>query len=69
VSPPKVQTRGTEYARPDLATVAPAADIRQLHFSKDETKLSLDAALFINGLPIAPLELKNSLTKQMVEGV
>jgi type I restriction enzyme R subunit len=40
---------------------------RQLHYSKDATKLSLDAALFINGLPIATFELKNSLTKQTVE--
>ena len=40
---------------------------RQLHYSKDETKLSLDLALFINGLPITTLELKNSLTKQTVE--
>ena len=40
---------------------------RQLHYSKDATKLSLDVALFINGLPIATFELKNSLTKQTVE--
>lgn len=40
---------------------------RQLHYSKDETKLSLDMAIFINGLPIATFELKNSLTKQTVE--
>ena len=40
---------------------------RQLHYSKDETKLSLDIVLFINGLPIATFELKNSLTKQTVE--
>ncbi|ESR26267.1 type I restriction endonuclease [Lutibaculum baratangense] len=40
---------------------------RQLHYSKDSTKLSLDAALFINGLPVATFELKNSLTKQTVE--
>ena len=40
---------------------------RQLHYSKDETKLSLDVAVFINGLPIATFELKNSLTKQTVE--
>ena len=26
---------------------------RQLHYSRDETKLSLDLCLFINGLPIA----------------
>lgn len=40
---------------------------RQLHYSKDATKLSLDAAVFINGLPVATFELKNSLTKQTVE--
>ncbi|HVI86826.1 MAG TPA: type I restriction endonuclease [Dongiaceae bacterium] len=40
---------------------------RQLHYSKDATKLSLDLALFINGLPVATFELKNSLTKQTVE--
>ena len=40
---------------------------RQLHYSKDATKLSLDVAIFINGLPVATFELKNSLTKQTVE--
>lgn len=40
---------------------------RQLHYSKDATKLSLDLAVFINGLPVATFELKNSLTKQTVE--
>ena len=40
---------------------------RQLRYSKDKTGLSLDLALFINGLPIATFELKNSLTKQTVE--
>lgn len=40
---------------------------RQLHYSKDETQLALDLCLFINGLPIATFELKNSLTKQTVE--
>jgi type I restriction enzyme R subunit len=40
---------------------------RQLRYSCDETQLSLDLALFINGLPIATSELKNSLTKQTVE--
>lgn len=39
---------------------------RQLHFSEDATKLSLDAGLFINGLPVCTFELKNSLTKQTV---
>lgn len=39
---------------------------RQLAYSSDETRRSLDMALFINGLPIATFELKNSLTKQTV---
>jgi type I restriction enzyme R subunit len=39
---------------------------RQLHFSPDETKLSLDVCLFINGVPVITFELKNSLTKQTV---
>ena len=39
---------------------------RQLRYSRDETQLALDIALFINGLPIATFELKNSLTKQTV---
>ena len=40
---------------------------RQLRYSHDETQLTLDLGLFINGLPIATFELKNSLTKQTVE--
>lgn len=40
---------------------------RQLRYSRDETQLALDLALFINGLPIATFELKNNLTKQTVE--
>jgi type I restriction enzyme R subunit len=40
---------------------------RQLRYSRDETQLALDLALFINGLPVATFELKNSLTKQSVE--
>lgn len=40
---------------------------RQLHYSREETKRSLDLCAFINGLPIATFELKNSLTKQTVE--
>jgi type I restriction enzyme R subunit len=40
---------------------------RQLRYSLDETLNALDAGLFINGLPIATFELKNSLTKQTVE--
>ena len=39
---------------------------RQLRYSCDETHRALDLGLFINGLPIATFELKNSLTKQTV---
>lgn len=39
---------------------------RQLRYSRDETQLALDLGLFINGLPFATFELKNSLTKQTV---
>ena len=39
---------------------------RQLAYSMDETRRALDLGLFINGLPIATFELKNSLTKQAV---
>ena len=37
---------------------------RQLRYSNDNKQLALDLAIFINGLPIATMELKNSLTKQ-----
>lgn len=40
---------------------------RQLHYSREETKRALDLCAFINGLPVATFELKNSLTKQTVE--
>ncbi len=40
---------------------------RQLRYSRDETQLALDMALFINGLPIFTFELKNNLTKQTVD--
>ncbi len=40
---------------------------RQLRYSADETRRALDLCLFINGLPVATFELKNSLTKQTVE--
>lgn len=39
---------------------------RQLRYSKDSTALSLDMAIFINGLPVITFELKNRLTKQTV---
>lgn len=40
---------------------------RQLRYSRDETQRALDLGQFINGLPVATFELKNSLTKQTVE--
>src|ERR1700690_1352539 len=39
---------------------------RQLRYSAVETANALDLALFVNGLPVATFELKNSLTKQTV---
>ncbi|MEA3350092.1 MAG: type I restriction endonuclease, partial [Chloroflexota bacterium] len=40
---------------------------RQVHYSKDTAKRSLDLVLFINGVPFATFELKNRLTKQTVK--
>ena len=40
---------------------------RQLHYSKADPLLSLDMAVFVNGLPVSTFELKNKLTKQTVE--
>jgi type I restriction enzyme R subunit len=40
---------------------------RQFAYSIDELRRALDLGLFINGLPVATFELKNSLTKQTVE--
>ena len=40
---------------------------RQLHYSRDQSKRSLDLCAFINGLPVITFELKNSLTKQTVD--
>jgi type I restriction enzyme, R subunit len=40
---------------------------RQVRYSQDETRRALDLVIFLNGLPFATFELKNSLTKQTVE--
>lgn len=40
---------------------------RQLRYSRDAGKLALDVCLFINGLPVITMELKNQLTKQNTE--
>lgn len=38
--------------------------MRQLHYSLKDTSLSIDMGIFLNGLPIMTLELKNELTGQ-----
>lgn len=38
--------------------------IRQLKYSRDNTKFAIDCVIFINGLPIITCEFKNNLTKQ-----
>ena len=40
---------------------------RQLRYSNDHSQRSLDIVLFVNGLPIATMELKNRFTGQTVE--
>ncbi|KKL11552.1 hypothetical protein LCGC14_2544690, partial [marine sediment metagenome] len=40
--------------------------VRQLHYSKDSEK-SIDIVLFINGIPIISIELKNQLTGQTIK--
>jgi type I restriction enzyme R subunit len=63
------------YATPSAGNTAAQARFRlnrftvtrQLRYSLDDTAHALDLALFINGLPVATFELKNSLTKQTVD--
>lgn len=40
---------------------------RQLRYSEEYSKLALDLCVFLNGLPIITMELKNQLTKQNFE--
>ncbi len=62
------------YASPSVGNTAAQARFRlnrftvtrQLRYSLDDTAHALDLGLFINGLPVATFELKNSLTKQTV---
>ncbi len=62
---------GTPSPENERATERHAANrfsnTRQLRYSREETRRALDLALFINGLPVATFELKNSLTKQTAE--
>jgi len=60
-SPSARNTKATELHALNRFSVT-----RQLRYSNDETRNALDLAIFINGLPIATFELKNSLTKQTV---
>ena len=58
-SPSPGNTQAAERHRLNRFSVS-----RQVRYSNDNKQLALDLALFINGLPIATMELKNSLTKQ-----
>ncbi len=62
---------GTPSPENEKAVVRHAANrfsiTRQLYYSRNQTRRSLDLAMFINGLPVATFELKNSLTKQTAE--
>ena len=58
-SPSPGNTQAAEFHRLNRFSVT-----RQLRYSSDNKQLALDLAIFINGLPIATMELKNSLTKQ-----
>lgn len=49
------------YAQNDFTVV------RQLHYSQQNTDLSIDVVLFLNGLPIITMELKNHYTGQTVQ--
>ena len=60
-SPSRGNTQAAERHRLNRFSVS-----RQVRYSNDNKQLALDLVLFINGLPIATMELKNSLTKQTV---
>src|SRR6056297_2265340 len=60
-TPTPGNTRAAELHAANIFSVT-----RQLRYSRDETQRALDLGLFINGLPVATFELKNSLTKQTV---
>jgi type I restriction enzyme R subunit len=61
-TPSPGNTRAVELFAANIFSVT-----QQLRYSRDETQLALDLALFINGLPVATFELKNRLTKQTVD--
>ncbi len=61
-TPSPGNTRAAELHAANIFSVT-----RQLRYSRNEKQLALDLAIFINGLPVATFELKNSLTKQTVD--
>ncbi len=61
-TPSPGNTRAAELHAANIFSVT-----RQLRYSQDEKQLALDLGIFINGLPVATFELKNSLTKQTVD--
>jgi type I restriction enzyme R subunit len=61
-TPSPGNTRAVELHAANIFSVT-----RQLRYSQDEKQLALDLGIFINGLPVATFELKNSLTKQTVD--
>lgn len=61
-SPSEKNIRAREMFQKNIFSV-----IRQLRYSQDANKLSLDLCIFINGLPVITFELKNQLTKQNVD--
>jgi type I restriction enzyme, R subunit len=58
-------TLATDALREYHANVLTVA--RQLHYSTRDAKRSIDLVLFVNGLPVATVELKNSSTGQDVD--
>ncbi len=61
VTPTQGNVKASELYSANIFSV-----IRQLRYSRAETMLALDLAIFINGLPVMTFELKNKLTKQTV---
>src|SRR5712692_8678442 len=57
---------GLNYALQKLYDANLFSEIRQLHYS-EKNKNSLDLVLFLNGLPIFTVELKNPFTGQNVQ--
>ncbi|MBZ8117380.1 DEAD/DEAH box helicase family protein [Roseovarius sp. LXJ103] len=55
---------------PDLTRLFEAnilSVMRQVHYSAKDPKKSIDIVTFVNGIPVATLEVKNLLTKQNVK--